>query len=136
MDLAPPATDPSEDDHGPGARDLYHRVPLPRRGRLDMMIDVQSMRDERRFEIEQVGIRDVRYPIVVLDRRQEKQHTIARISMSVGLPHHQKGTHMSRFVEILHEDRGELTVRTLPEMLRKVKQRLDATTARIEARFP
>src|SRR4051812_4425262 len=101
-----------------------------------MMIDVQSMRDERQLEIEQAGVSDLRYPIVVLDRRREKQHTIATISMSVGLPHHLKGTHMSRFLEILHEDRGELTVRTLPALLRKVKQRLDAETARIEARFP
>src|SRR4051812_28399613 len=101
-----------------------------------MMIDVQSMRDERQLEIEQAGASDLRYPIVVLDRRKEKQHTIARISMSVGLPHHLKGTHMSRFLEILHEGRGELTVRTLPMLLRKVKQRLDAATARIEARFP
>jgi GTP cyclohydrolase IB len=101
-----------------------------------MMIDVQSMRDDRRLEIEQAGVSDLRYPIIVLDRRQEKQHTIARISMSVGLPHHLKGTHMSRFLEILHEDRAELTIRTLPALLQKVKHRLDAETARIEARFP
>lgn len=100
------------------------------------MIDIQSMPDERQFEIEQTGISDIRYPIVVLDRRREKQNTIASVSMSVGLPHHLKGTHMSRFIEILHEGRGELTMRTLPVLLREVKRKLEAESARIEARFP
>lgn len=100
------------------------------------MIDIQSMQDERQLEIEQAGVSDLRYPIVVLDRRREKQNTIARLSMSVGLPQHLKGTHMSRFLEILHSGRGELTMRTLPTMLREVKEKLDAETARIQARFP
>ena len=101
-----------------------------------MMVDVQSLPDERQFSIDQVGVNELRYPIIVLDRQLAQQHTIARLSMSVGLPHHLKGTHMSRFVEILHEQRGELTMRTMPKILQSVKERLEAETARIEARFP
>jgi len=101
-----------------------------------MMIDVQSMADERQLSIDQVGVNDLKYPIIVLDRQSVQQHTIARLSMSVGLPHHLKGTHMSRFVEIMHEQRGELTMRTMPKILQRVKERLGAETARLEARFP
>src|SRR5260221_9034452 len=100
------------------------------------MIDMQSLADARGLEIDQVGVGGLRYPIIVLDRQREKQHTIARLTMSVGVPHHQKGTHMSRFIEVLQEHRGELTMRTLPNVLQAVRARLDAETARIEASFP
>ncbi|NUQ63145.1 MAG: GTP cyclohydrolase I FolE2 [Pirellulales bacterium] len=78
---------------------------------------------------------DLRYPILVLDRQQEQQQTTATLTMSVGLPHQFKGTHMSRFVEVLAAHRGELTMRTLPAILRELKQRLDAETARVEVSF-
>jgi GTP cyclohydrolase IB len=100
------------------------------------MDDVQSRRDERRIPIDQVGVTDLRYPIVVLDREKEKQHTLARLSMSVSLPHHFKGTHMSRFIEALNEHRGEVTMRTLPGILRGLKARLEAESARVEVHFP
>ena len=101
-----------------------------------MMIDVQGRPDERGVPLDEAGISDLSYPIVVLDRSQEKQHTIGKLSMSVGLPHHFKGTHMSRFLEVLEDFKGEMTMRTLPEMLRRVRTRLDAETARIEVSFP
>ncbi len=101
-----------------------------------MMIDIQAQPDRRQVAIDQVGVSELRYPIVVLDRRNEKQHTVARLSMSVGLPHDLKGTHMSRFLEILHENRGELTVRTLPAILQDVKAKLYAETARMNVQFP
>ena len=98
--------------------------------------DVQSRRDSRGVSLDEAGISDLSYPIVVRDRAYGNQHTIARLSMSVGLPHDFKGTHMSRFIEVLEEHRGEMTMRTLPVILRALRQRLDADTARIEVSFP
>jgi GTP cyclohydrolase I len=100
------------------------------------MEDVHNHRDERRIALDQAGVSDLQYPIVVWDRRNERQHTTARISMSVGLPHDFKGTHMSRFVEVLNTHRGEITMRTMPAILRDLKERLDAETARVEVKFP
>jgi GTP cyclohydrolase I len=98
--------------------------------------DVQNRRDERGIAINHVGVTDLRWPVVVLDRQQGEQQTVATLTASVGLPHHFKGTHMSRFVEVLNEHRGEVTMRTLPTILRQLKERLDAESARIEVRFP
>src|SRR5436305_14458910 len=99
------------------------------------MNDVQNRQDDRRIPIDKVGVSDLRYPIVVLDRQQGKQETVARLSMSVSLPHHFKGTHMSRFIEVLNEHRGEVTMRTLPDILRELRRRLEAESAHIEVRF-
>src|SRR5678815_2090475 len=63
-----------------------------------MLDDVQSRRDDREIALDHAGVSDLRYPITVLDRQHEKQRTVATVSMSVGLPHHFKGTHMSRFI--------------------------------------
>jgi GTP cyclohydrolase I len=98
--------------------------------------DVQSRRDERRIPIDQVGVTDLRYPIVVLDRDRQTQQTVARVTMSVDLPHQFKGTHMSRFIEVLNRHRGEVTMRTLPEMLRELKERLHAEKAQAVVEFP
>ncbi|GIV03607.1 MAG: GTP cyclohydrolase FolE2 [Fimbriimonadales bacterium] len=98
--------------------------------------DIQNTSDHRGITLEQVGITDLRYPITVLDRAQGQQRTIATLTMSVCLPHHFKGTHMSRFVEILNHYRGEFTMRTLPDLLHEMKQRLEAAAARIEIHFP
>ena len=100
------------------------------------MHDVQSQSDERRIPIDKVGVNDLRYPITVLDRDHEIQHTVASLTLSVSLPHHFKGTHMSRFIEILNEHRGEVTMRTLPKILHAMKNRLEAESAHIEVRFP
>lgn len=100
------------------------------------MVDVQGSPDDREVAIDQVGVSDLQYPIVVLDRAHERQRTVARLSMSVGLPHHFKGTHMSRFIEVLNEHRGEFTLRTLPKMLSDLRSRLAAEVARVEVHFP
>ena len=100
------------------------------------MEDVQGRLDERQIAIDQAGVCDIRFPIFVLDRSNKKQSTVARLAMSVGLPHHFKGTHMSRFIEVLNEHRDELTIRTLPALLQKLRQRLEAVSARIEVAFP
>ena len=100
------------------------------------MNDVQNHRDERNIEIDQVGVTDLRYPITILDHDRGKQETIANLSMTVSLPHHFKGTHMSRFLEVLNEHRGEITMRTLPVILHTLRDRLEAETARVEVAFP
>src|SRR5262245_2584861 len=100
------------------------------------MDDVQNHVDERGIPLDRVGVTDLRYPIVVLDQTREKQHTIARFTMSVNLPHHFKGTHMSRFIEVLSAQHREFTVRTLPAILHELKERLNAEAARVEVAFP
>lgn len=98
--------------------------------------DIQKSRDTRGIPIEQVGICDLAYPIHVLDREGKPQRTIAKISMSVHLPHHFKGTHMSRFLEILSRHEGEITMRTLPAIVRELEEKLEAESARVEVEFP
>jgi GTP cyclohydrolase I len=100
------------------------------------MIDVQSRGDTRGIALDRVGVTDLLYPIVILDRAREKQSTSARVTMSVSLPDHFKGTHMSRFIEVLNEHRGEVTMRTLPKMLDELRARLEAPSARVELHFP
>lgn len=100
------------------------------------MEDVQNRADERRIALDRVGIADLRYPIVVLDRDQQRQQTVAVLSMSVNLPHEFKGTHMSRFIEIVNQHRGEITMRTIPALLRDLREKLSAESAHVEARFP
>lgn len=92
--------------------------------------------DDRGLPIDRVGITDLRYPVQVLDRNQGMQATVALLGLYVGLPHHFKGTHMSRFVEILNEVRGELTFRTMPGILDAIRRRLEADDAWLEMDFP
>jgi GTP cyclohydrolase I len=98
--------------------------------------DVQSRPDNRGIAIDKAGVTGLRYPISVLDKQDGRQETIAEVSMSVSLPHHFKGTHMSRFIEVLNAHRGEITMRTIPTILHELKQRLEAETAHIEVKFP
>jgi GTP cyclohydrolase I len=100
------------------------------------MEDVQNLPDGREIALDRVGVSDLRYPIVVLDRKHQKQHTVAQLRMSVNLPHEFKGTHMSRFVEVLNEHRGEITMRTIPKLLRDLRRRLDAESAHVHVAFP
>jgi GTP cyclohydrolase I len=100
------------------------------------MRDVQSREDTRGVILDAAGIEDLRCPIVILDRARERQQTVATISMSVSLPSTAKGTHMSRFVEILEEHRGEITMRTLPRILAAMRERLAAPSASIDVAFP
>ena len=97
--------------------------------------DVQSHADTRRLPINRVGIKDIRHPVRVKDRSAGEQHTIASFNMYVSLPHDFKGTHMSRFVEILHAER-EISVESFDGMLRTMTARLEADTGHIEMSFP
>jgi GTP cyclohydrolase I len=100
------------------------------------MFDIQNHRDDRQIPIDKVGVCDLQYPIVVLDRQNQRQLTTAKLSMSVNLPHEFKGTHMSRFIEVVNEHRDEVTMRTLPVILRQLKAKLNAESAHIEVKFP
>jgi len=104
--------------------------------RKNMMPDMQKTRDCRNIAIDKVGVKDISYPIVVMDRKKKFQHTIARINMYVDLPHQFKGTHMSRFVEILNSYREEIALDKLEIMLAEMKKKLGASTAHLEMEFP
>jgi GTP cyclohydrolase I len=98
--------------------------------------DVQSSPDTRRLQIDKVGIKDIRHPVLVKDRSQGVQHTIASFNMYVELPHNFKGTHMSRFVEILNSHDMEISVDSFRDMLAEMSKRLEAERGYIEMRFP
>lgn len=100
------------------------------------MIDIQSQRDDRNIPIDKVGIKNLRYPITVRDRRNGRQHTVASINMYVDLPGKYKGTHMSRFVELLHIIRPEISLDKFANILEQMKAHLDAASAHIEISFP
>jgi GTP cyclohydrolase I len=103
---------------------------------VDMPIeDVQGRADTRQIPINKVGIKDIFHPVRVKDRSGGEQHTIANFNMYVNLPHNFKGTHMSRFVEILHHQR-EICVTTFRAMLEEMTTRLDANAGHIEMSFP
>jgi len=98
--------------------------------------DVQGRADTRRIPINRVGIKEVSHPVRVRDRTSGEQHTIATFNMYVSLPHDFKGTHMSRFVEILHEHEREISVDSLRAMLEEMTERLQADVGHIEMSFP
>ncbi len=98
--------------------------------------DVQNRADTRRIAIDKVGIKDIRHPVRVRDRSEGEQHTIANFNMYVNLPHNFKGTHMSRFVEILNNHERELSVESFKDMLAEMTERLEAEAGHIEMSFP
>ena len=98
--------------------------------------DTQNIRDTRHIAIDQVGIKDIKHPIVVSDRSGGEQHTIANFNMYVSLPHDFKGTHMSRFVEVLNQHEHEITVESFKRMITEMTERLDAKSGHIEMNFP
>jgi GTP cyclohydrolase I len=100
------------------------------------MKDVQNQRDDRKIPIDKVGIKDLRYPITVRDRRDGFQSTVASINMYVDLPHEYKGTHMSRFVELLHLLKPEVSLKRFSVILDQMKLHLNAASAHIEVAFP
>ena len=98
--------------------------------------DVQNSEDTRRLAIDQVGIKSIRHPVKVSERSGGVQHTIANFNMYVRLPHHFKGTHMSRFVEILNAHEREISVETFKRMLGEMMVKLEAQSGHIEMNFP
>jgi len=100
------------------------------------VVDLQSQRDKRKIPVDRVGVKNLRYPITVLDRANKIQHTVGSINMYVSLPHRFRGTHMSRFIEILNEHHRELHIDVIEEILQKMKDNLHAEEAHMEVVFP
>lgn len=100
------------------------------------MKDIQNLRDDRRINIRQVGVRKISYPVTVLDKARRIQKTVATVNMYVNLPHRFKGTHMSRFIEILNLFRGEINLKSFHRILQEMKNRLNAEAAHMEIEFP
>jgi len=100
------------------------------------MKDIQNLHDDRRINIRKVSVKTISYPITVLDREKKLQQTVATVNMYVNLPHRFKGTHMSRFVEILNRFHGEFNLEKFHLILEEMKQRLDAEAAHLEIEFP
>lgn len=98
--------------------------------------DVQGSEDTRQIAIDRVGIKDIKHPVVIRDRAGREQHTVANFNMYVGLPHNFKGTHMSRFVEILNRHDYEISVPLFRTMVSEMTTTLSAETGRIEMTFP
>lgn len=97
---------------------------------------MQNTRDSRNITLDEAGIKDLLYPVTILDRERERQETVASISMSVELPHHFKGTHMSRFMEVLSRHSRVFDGGTIPAILNELKVVLEARSARMTVSFP
>jgi len=100
------------------------------------MPDVQNNADTRNIAIDRVGVKNIKHPVRVRERSGDEQHTVACFSMSVELPHQFKGTHMSRFIEVLNLHEREFTIRSFKHMLAEMIRRLDAQAGYIEMTFP
>lgn len=100
------------------------------------MKDIQSQFDNRKIPIDKVGIKNLKYPVKVLDKMNEYQHTVANINMYVDLPHNHKGIHMSRFVEMLPMFRTKISLKTFSSILEQMKKYLNAKSSHIEISFP
>jgi len=98
--------------------------------------DVQNTPDVRHLAIDKVGIKSIRHPIKVKDKTGGVQHTVAMFNMYVHLPHNFKGTHMSRFVEILNMNEREISIENFETILREMVKRLEANSGHIEMTFP
>lgn len=100
------------------------------------MKDIQRQKDFRKIEINKVGVKNIRYPITVLDKAKGIQHTVASVNMYVDLPHRFKGTHMSRFIEILNKYKGDISIKNFSKILSEMKRKLKAKSAHLEVEFP
>ncbi len=110
---------------------------MPQHNHMNIKLaDVQNRTDNRQIALQRVGIKNIRYPITVLDRERGSQQTVANVNMYVYLPEHFKGTHMSRFVEILNQYRCEINIRTFQDILNEMKRRLASEEAHLEVDFP
>ena len=99
------------------------------------LTDVQASEDFRRVAIDKVGVKGITYPIRLRTPGGGAQHTVARVNMYVSLPHHQKGTHMSRFLEVLNEHAQEIDPTDILSICHDIKERLNAADAHLELAF-
>ena len=98
--------------------------------------DIQGLADTRNLPINKVGIKDIVHPMIIKQRSGNKQSTIANFNMFVNLPHDFKGTHMSRFVQILNQHEEQITVDSFKEMIIEMRDLLEAESGHIEMSFP
>ena len=100
------------------------------------MQDVQSRPDSRNLPLQKVGVKNVSYPIQVLDKLNKHQQTIGTIDLFADLPHHFKGTHMSRFIEVFSRHHKNISMPNFLEMLEEIRRVLEAEEAFGTVRFP
>ncbi len=100
------------------------------------MIDIQSTPDTREVPLQKVGVKNVRYPVQVLDKNNKVQNTTASVNLFVNLPHNYKGTHMSRFIEVFHKYHKDISMTNFLEMLEEIRTKLDAERAFGRISFP
>lgn len=98
--------------------------------------DIQNYPAKHNFDLDKVGVSDVKYPITVMDKKNKWQNTIASVTMTVFLPHQYRGTHMSRFIEILNRHRGKITTTAVRGILEEMKVRFQAKSAFLDIHFP
>jgi len=98
--------------------------------------DKQSERDHRELRIDKVGVRGLRFPIQIRDKAHSLQNTVATIGMFVDLPKEFKGTHMSRFIEVLNAHGRVVHVENIEEILFAMQKKLNAATSHLEMEFP
>lgn len=101
-----------------------------------VLADKQNERDHRELRIDKVGVRGLRFPIQIRDKAHAVQNTVATISMCVDLPKEFKGTHMSRFLEVLNAHGSVVHVENIPDILMAMQEKLHAATAHLEMEFP
>ena len=100
------------------------------------MIDIQNQQDDREIPLQKVGVKGLRYPVKVLDKKNQVQCTTATVDLFVNLPHHYKGTHMSRFIEIFHSHHTDISMKNFLLMLEDIRTSLDAEKAFGTLTFP
>lgn len=98
--------------------------------------DKQSERDYRELRIDKVGVRGLRFPITVRDKQRTVQNTVAMIGMFVDLPKEFKGTHMSRFIEVLNAHGNIVHVENINNILFAMQKKFSAATSHLEIEFP
>jgi GTP cyclohydrolase I len=100
------------------------------------MIDIQNLEDKRNIPLAKVGVKNLMYPIQVRDKVKHIQHTTAKVDLFADLPKHFRGTHMSRFIEIFHAHREDLSMPRFLEMLNHIRGELEAESAFGSVTFP
>ena len=98
--------------------------------------DIQSQKDIRNINIDKVGVKNIKYPIIVEDKTNQLQNTIANIDIFVFLPHEHRGTHMSRFLEVLNSYHKETLINNLEPFLKEIKTQLNSEKAYVKIQFP
>ena len=101
-----------------------------------LLPDTQNIKDLRNIVINQVGIKDILHPISFVNKAKEVQPSVANFTMTVRLPENVKGTHMSRFIEILNVNECSFSVESFMDLVQTVAEKLDSTSARIVVDFP